>query len=117
MINESVLTSIYLTGALFAVFCSGLFSRDKQVRRFNVYLAGCHQIFNAGEFIQAELVKQAYTTIRLTDGSSHGYGFGWNMAEFLGEDIIWHLGSGKGYESTVIQISELSNMMVAVLNN
>ncbi len=80
-------------------------------------MARWHQIFNAGEFIQAELVKQAYTPIKLSDGSSHGYGFGWNMANFLDEEIIWHSGSGIGYESTVIQLPGQSNMMVAVLNN
>ena len=80
-------------------------------------MARWHQIFNSGAFIQAELVKQAYTPIRLSDGSSHGYGFGWNIDQFLGEEIIWHSGSGIGYETTVIQLPGQSHMMVAVLSN
>jgi len=80
-------------------------------------MAKWHSILNAGEFINPQLLKQAYTPVLLNDGSTASYGFGWNIEKFLGEDIIWHSGSGIGYESSVIQIPSQNNLFVAVMNN
>ncbi len=60
--------------------------------------------------------RQMWTPGVLDDGSSTQYGFGWELTEYLGHDLISHDGSIDGFTSAVIRVPD-EHIYIAVLNN
>jgi CubicO group peptidase (beta-lactamase class C family) len=55
----------------------------------------------AGAILTAESWKQVYTPVRLTDGSTRPYGFGWEVSEAAGAPLYRHGGSWQGFETHI----------------
>ena len=48
-------------------------------------LAKWHKALRTGNLLKRQFVKAAFTATTLENGSETGYGFGWNIEQFLGE--------------------------------
>ncbi len=66
--------------------------------------------------VKAETLKQAFTPVRLANGSSHDYGFGWDLNEQRGHRLIEHGGSWQGFRSAIARYVE-DSLGVFVLAN
>jgi len=69
-----------------------------------------------GTLLSDEMRDAAWTDTALADGSLTGYGLGFNVDTFMGEDIFWHSGSINGFQATWIFVPELDRS-VTVLSN
>ena len=69
-----------------------------------------------GRLIKRETLERAFTSSKLTDGRSTGYGFGWQVSNYEGYRLIEHGGGIMGFTSYAILQPE-SRLVVAVLTN
>jgi CubicO group peptidase (beta-lactamase class C family) len=66
--------------------------------------------------VKPETLKQAFTPVRLANGSSHDYGFGWDVDEQRGHRLIEHGGSWQGFRSAIARYVD-DSLGVFVLAN
>jgi len=69
-----------------------------------------------GELLSDEMRELAWTDTLLNDESPTGYGLGFNVDQFMGEQVIWHSGSTNGFQATWIHMPAM-NRTVSVLSN
>lgn len=53
-----------------------------------------------GELLSGDMQALAWTSVALPDGSDTQYGLGFNVSDFMGEQLIWHSGSINGFQAT-----------------
>lgn len=63
----------------------GIFSTVKDLAKWDIALG-------AGKVITPESLKEIWTPVRLNDGATHGYGFGWVLTQRRGHRHITHTG-------------------------
>ena len=56
---------------------------------------------NAGKLLKPESYQQMWTPVKLNDGSTYPYGFGWRIDSINGKRIIDHGGTWQGFESVI----------------
>jgi D-alanyl-D-alanine carboxypeptidase len=61
-------------------------------------------------------VDAMFTAYRLADGTSTGYGYGWDLGEYEGRRIQEHQGGTPGFVSHIVRIPD-ERVFVAVLSN
>jgi CubicO group peptidase (beta-lactamase class C family) len=66
--------------------------------------------------VKPETLKQAFTPVRLANGSAHDYGFGWDLDEQRGHRLIEHGGSWQGFRSAIARYVD-DSLGVFVLTN
>jgi CubicO group peptidase (beta-lactamase class C family) len=66
--------------------------------------------------VRPETLKQAFMPVRLANGSSHDYGFGWDLNEQRGHRLIEHGGSWQGFRSAIARYVD-DSLGVFVLAN
>jgi CubicO group peptidase (beta-lactamase class C family) len=64
----------------------------------------------------ANVLKEAWTPVRLNDGGVFPYGFGWSLTEQRGHPRIGHGGSWQGFTTAIHRYPEL-DLTVIVLTN
>jgi hypothetical protein len=74
------------------------------------------QAVGSGKVIPASLVDAAWTSARLNDGSSTGYGYGWGVSEWRGKRIISHGGGIPGFVTHAMWLPD-EQLFIAVLGN
>ena len=61
-------------------------------------------------------LDQMWTPVKLADGSTHGYGFGWSIGAVNGHRIVEHGGSWQGFLAHIARYPD-DQLAVAVLTN
>ncbi len=71
---------------------------------------------NAQKLLKEESYEMMWSPVKLNDGSTHPYGFGWRIDSLQGQKIVAHDGNWQGF-STVIKRYPLRKFSVIVLAN
>lgn len=79
-------------------------------------LADWVDALRAGRLFDKELLDRAWTSARLPDGTSTGYGFGWNICEIAGRRAVGHGGFINGFTANLEHLPE-PEITIAVLTN
>jgi CubicO group peptidase (beta-lactamase class C family) len=74
------------------------------------------QMLAAGQLLADASRRQMWTPVTLSDGSTHPYGFGWELGERGGRRHIGHGGSLPGFRSTYARFPD-DRLTVIVLTN
>lgn len=69
-----------------------------------------------GEFLAAESRRKMWTPVKLNNGASYPYGFGWRLQDYQGEPNVGHTGSTSGF-AAALQRFPRSEWAVIVLCN
>jgi Beta-lactamase len=72
--------------------------------------------WDAGRVLSAKDREQAWTPVRLNDGNTYPYGFGWEIAELRAQRLIGHTGSWQGFKTSVQRFPS-QDLTVIVLAN
>lgn len=56
---------------------------------------------NAGKLLTADSYKKMWSPVKLNDGSTYPYGFGWSIDTVNGKRILHHNGTWQGFESVI----------------
>jgi serine beta-lactamase-like protein LACTB len=70
----------------------------------------------AGTLVKPETLKLMWTSQKLRDGKDTGYGMGWGVGQFEGENTVGHSGGQQG-TSTSLTVYPQRKMVVAVMIN
>ena len=70
----------------------------------------------AGKLIRRETLARAWTSYKLADGSSTGYGYGWGVSEYEGHRMIAHGGAIPGFTADGILFPD-DKLFVTLLTN
>ena len=61
-------------------------------------------------------LEEMWTPVKLNNGKTQGYGFGWSLGEIRGHRIIEHDGAWQGFESHIARYPD-QKLTVVVLAN
>jgi CubicO group peptidase (beta-lactamase class C family) len=75
------------------------------------------QALRSGNVVPQKLLKQAWSTRLLPDGTVSGYGFGWKMCTLAGHPTLEHGGFLYGYSAGMLRLPEDQIMIVVLANN
>lgn len=56
---------------------------------------------NAGRLLRKESYEKIWSPVKLNDGSTYPYGFGWWIDSIGGKQIVEHNGTWQGFEATI----------------
>jgi len=70
----------------------------------------------SGKLISKESLEKIETPVKLNNGQTHGYGYGWGISNLWGRKVIAHTGRIEGFTSYTMRIPE-EKIYVAVLCN
>ncbi len=70
----------------------------------------------AGALLRPESWAQVYKPVKLTDGSSYPYGFGWDVASWNGKPWYHHSGAWQGFETYITRYLA-DDLTLVVLTN
>jgi CubicO group peptidase (beta-lactamase class C family) len=79
-------------------------------------LAAWERALVARSFLSPEHFAAWWTPVRLANGTTSGYGFGWSLGEQRGERLIEHGGSWQGFRTMIARYPD-QGVAVAVLAN
>jgi CubicO group peptidase (beta-lactamase class C family) len=79
-------------------------------------LAAWESALHAGRFLKPESLEAWWTPVKLANGTTYQYGFGWDIAEQRGQRLIEHGGSWQGFRAAIARYVD-QGLMVAVLTN
>ena len=79
-------------------------------------LARWEAVLHTDKVLREATRKQMWTAMTLTNGSSAGYGFGWQVGPLVGRPAIYHGGSLPGFRSFYVRFVD-DGMTVIVLTN
>jgi len=69
------------------------------------------------KLIKQTTLQEAFTPMKLNDGSLSNYGFGWSLrADSVLGKIVWHNGDNPGYKTQIIRYID-KNRTIILLNN
>ena len=69
-----------------------------------------------GKLLKRSSFDAMWTPVRLNDGTTHAYGFGWNVRELAGHRVIEHDGGYQGFASQISRYPD-DNLSVIVFAN
>jgi CubicO group peptidase (beta-lactamase class C family) len=73
---------------------------------------------NSKSFISPVALADAFKPMRLNDGSTSNYGFGWDIRQDSGYgQIVWHNGSNPGYSTQIIRYLDKKKTLIILSNN
>ena len=64
----------------------------------------------------AAALDLAWTPVRLTDGGTYPYGFGWDLTEQRGHPRIGHTGSWQGFKTAIYRYPEFDLTVIVLAN-
>lgn len=68
------------------------------------------------KLLKRSSLEQMWTPVKLNDGKTHNYGFGWNLLSFRGQRIMEHGGAWQGFKSHILRYPE-GGLTVVVFAN
>lgn len=68
------------------------------------------------KLLKQSALKEMWTPVRLNDGTTHGYGFGWQVGDIRGHPIIAHGGAWQGFRSYIARYPD-DKLTVVVFAN
>jgi CubicO group peptidase (beta-lactamase class C family) len=71
---------------------------------------------NHRRFPGADGLRQSWTAVRLNDGGSYPYGFGWSLDQQRGYPRIGHTGSWQGFKASIQRYPEQDLTVIALAN-
>jgi CubicO group peptidase (beta-lactamase class C family) len=79
-------------------------------------LAKWNVALDTGKILTPASREEMWTPVRLNDGSSHPYGFGWFLEPYQGHPNVGHSGATDGFSASLQRFPE-ANLTVIVLCN
>ena len=79
-------------------------------------LAAWDRALSAGRVIGKASMERMFTPFRLNDGTSTGYGYGWNIGQYDGHVVHEHSGGISGYLTYALRLPD-DHVYVAILSN
>jgi len=79
-------------------------------------LARWNEALDAGRVLSRTSLERMFTPYRLKDGTSTGYGYGWDLGEYDGHHVQEHQGGTTGFLSYIIRMPD-DHVFVAILSN
>ena len=70
----------------------------------------------ADKVLKRAMLDQMWTPVKLNNGTSHGYGFGWEIGEIAQHRWIWHAGKWNGFAAQIDRFVD-DRLTVIVLTN
>lgn len=68
--------------------------------------------------VSARTLQEAFTPMRLNNGTLSNYGFGWDLAQDpIAGRIVWHNGDNPGYKTIIIRFIDHHQTVVLLSNN
>lgn len=86
-----------------------LFSTTGDLQRWNEGIFG-------GNVLSKETLRAAFTPVKLADGSTKNYGYGWGISEKRGVRIISHGGGLQGFQSSLARARDQKVTIVVLAN-
>ncbi|UOK43663.1 MULTISPECIES: serine hydrolase domain-containing protein [Flavobacterium] len=71
---------------------------------------------NAGKLLKRESYEAIFSPVKLNDGTTFPYGFGWRINTLNGKRIFDHDGTWQGFESTIIRYPEKKITVIVFAN-
>jgi CubicO group peptidase (beta-lactamase class C family) len=70
----------------------------------------------AGAILKPESWAQVYTPVRLNDGKTQPYGFGWDVETVAGQEVHGHGGAWQGFKSYIVRYLGDDLTIIALAN-
>jgi len=70
----------------------------------------------SGKVLKKETLRAAFTPVKLADGSTKSYGYGWGIREKRGVRIISHGGGLQGFQSSLARAQDQKVTIVVLCN-
>jgi CubicO group peptidase (beta-lactamase class C family) len=77
------------------------------------------QALYANKLVSQQTMAEAFTAMKLTDGKTSNYGFGWSIIEpkdGVGK-IVWHNGDNPGYKTIIVRYLDTNRTLIILCNN
>ncbi len=71
---------------------------------------------NHRRFPSASGLALAWTPVKLNDGGTYPYGFGWDLSDQRGHPRIGHTGAWQGFETAIFRYPEFDLTVIALAN-
>jgi CubicO group peptidase (beta-lactamase class C family) len=71
---------------------------------------------NHGKALSRAGLKMSWTPVRLNDGGTYPYGFGWNLTQQRGYRRIGHSGAWLGFQATIQRYPEFDITVIVLAN-
>ena len=69
-----------------------------------------------GKLLKKASLEEMWTPVKLNNGKTHGYGFGWSLRKIRGHRIIEHDGAWQGFESYIARYPDEKLTIVVFAN-
>jgi CubicO group peptidase (beta-lactamase class C family) len=69
-----------------------------------------------GRVLSRESIARMFTPYHLSDGTSTGYGYGWDLGEYAGHRVQEHQGGTAGFLADIIRMPD-DHILVVILSN
>ena len=79
-------------------------------------LARWNEALDGDRVLSRASTERMFTPYRLKDGTSTGYGYGWDLGEYAGHRVQEHQGGTTGFLSHVVRMPD-DHVFVAILSN
>jgi hypothetical protein len=79
-------------------------------------LAGWVIGWDAGRVLSASDRETAWTPVRLNDGTTYPYGFGWDLQELRAQQRIGHTGAWQGFRTSIQRFPEYDLTVIVLAN-
>jgi CubicO group peptidase (beta-lactamase class C family) len=70
-----------------------------------------------GRLVEPETLQRAYTPVRLADGSTKPYGYGWQIAQTPDGRVVHHGGGLAGYRTSIVRNLDNGTTLVLLTNH
>ncbi|WP_420155974.1 serine hydrolase [Siphonobacter sp.] len=75
-----------------------------------------HQALLEGKLISDTLLKKAWASFKLTNGTDSPYGYGWYRKELDGQTTIEHAGSTDGFQTNAVYLPQADLFVTTLFN-
>ena len=70
------------------------------------------------KLVKQSTLREAFQPMKLNDGSSSDYGFGWALREAPGgERVVFHTGDNPGYATRIVRYPDTNKTIIILSNN
>ena len=69
------------------------------------------------KLLKKSTMDQMWTPVKLNNGQTHAYGFGWFLDPYQGRPRMWHTGSTMGFRTAIERFTEGHGLSIIILGN
>jgi hypothetical protein len=73
-------------------------------------------VLSADTILDAATRRRMWTPVRLNDGSTYPYGFGWHVETWDGRSVVWHGGGQPGFGSQFLRFLDEGLTLIVLVN-